>query len=437
MLALFGMENRKIVFAVVAILIVAIAIAAIAFTHSKSSPDNVKVVTGKEPILVYAGGLPYTLYNLSFSDQNISVVQNRNQTNFSYGNFKPGSLIDSVMVVGSFNSIVPNISLLYSLSSPRLELSGINYSFGNGSLKMPLIYNTLLYNGIVLGLRLFPLEYYSTSPGIVLKSALYPEYYNGTSKINSSIKNAIEYNISAQVPIEAKFNNGTISFSVHNNGNSTLMLEDFELSGYFLGSMNASPSLPKIVLQKPNIDYIIERMEPEGINISNNDTMEFLETNKTALQAFENRAKSGLITNASEFYSYFNTTLNITRLEYLEDIISENKSYGIAMSSLNNFNPYNSSVQEFAARISAWSNAYLGILDFNVSKNGTLEMPKSEIATNSTGDYINPGSNKSFAFKIRNVNYLGQRTYFINNTNYTIFAYFKGISYSYYKYRYK
>ena len=108
----------------------------------------------------------------------------------------------------------------------------------------------------------------------------------------------------------------------------------------------------------------------------------------------------------------------------------ENQSYYMAMHELDNFDPLNVSVVEYAGRISAWENAYHGMLDFNVSDNGTLNLPRSAGALNGGGLTIRPGRSADLVYKIGNLSYMSQSSSPIEGMNYTVFAYFNGVLYS-------
>ncbi|MCL5680215.1 MAG: hypothetical protein M1465_02660 [Candidatus Marsarchaeota archaeon] len=431
--------KEKVYVAIIVIAVVAIILAVVFSLGRKTIQEN--ALNESIPILLYAKGLPYTLSNLSFSSQHIRIVGTQGSANFSYGYFMPGSLVNSAMYAGSFKRNWTNVTISYSLISPRFYFDGINNSFGNGSIDMRMpVTNFDTSNALILGIRFFPLEYYASYPSVALESALYPILYAGSnSNIGAYIENKstpgiLQYNITGKAPVSFSIYNSTrgymLNVNVSNRGNDTLDLEDIELGGYFLGSQSSNFSLPRVTVVNESDPYIIAEIDNLGINISSNSSLSFLQTNISSVNRLFGKIRAGAITNAGQFYSYFNSTLNVSRLEYLESLMMENSSYYIAMHALKNYDPTNGSVAEYASRISSWNNAYLGFITLNVSNSGSLHLPKSKNAINATGYAIKPGQSASFLFALGNLSYEGQSTSPINGINYTAFAYFNGVQYS-------
>jgi hypothetical protein len=431
--------HYKAIYAIILIVAVVAIIFAVLSLSQKGLPHS--SMNESVPILLYAKGIPYLLYNLSFSSQHIVIESQGAPVNFSYGYFKPISLINSAMYAGSLRRNSTSAVISYMLSNPSFYLNSINNSFGNGSLVMELpVSNFSKASALVLGLRFFPLEYYSSYPTIALKSALYPLlYYSNESDVrhyieNKSVPGILQYNITEKAPVSFAIFNGsngyTLNVTVSNLWNNPLDIKDIVLAGYFLGSESANVSLPKVSVVNRGDAYAIAGISSLGINISTNSTLSFLQSNISAIDSLLSRIHSGSITSANQLYSYFNSTLNVSRLEYIESIMMENSSYYIAMHQLKNYDPLNASVEEYAYRLSSWNNAYKGLLTLNVSRKGLLSLPTSENAVNGTGYIISPGQNASFSFKLGNLSYEGQSTSPINGMNYTVFAYFNGVEYS-------
>ena len=433
------MVRRGLLTAAIAlIIIVAIALLLLAEPKPvKTAPESAI------PIFLYGKGLPYTLYNLS-SSLGIIVAHGNVSSSFNYSSFKPVSLYDSLMYAASLNRSSDNATVDLLVKKPRFYFEHENNSFGNGTIALPLTLDNLhSANAILIGLRMFPLTYYSSYPKIALRSGLYPVYYGGNlSEIsqfayNESGPGILQYNISSKVPVSFGIANASSGYvldvNVTNNWNRTLNLTEIEVAGYFLGSESGNFTLPVVNVVSNGDAYTLAAMGSLGIDMNLSSTQLYLQTNSSALSKFLAEANSNAISDSGQFYSDFNSTLNVSRLNYLESLMLENQSYYIAMHELNNFDPLNYSVVEYAGRISAWGNAYCGMLDFNVSGGGILNLPRSSSALNGGGLAIGPGKSANLIYDIRNLSYMGQSSSPIEGMNYTVFAYFNGVMYSDYR----
>ncbi|MEM0201801.1 MAG: hypothetical protein QXR73_01315 [Candidatus Micrarchaeaceae archaeon] len=431
------MKKLGAVAAAVAAIILIIAIAMLLSTGAKPMKT---ISRSTVPILLYGKGLPYTLYNLS---SNLSmIVGNGNfSSSFNYSNFKPVSLLSRVMYAASLNKSLNSTGSDLLIKSPKFYFEGENNSFGNGSISLPLQFNGFnSANAVVLGLRAFPLAYYSSYPEIALRGALYPVYYRGNlSGIgqwinNESTPGILQYNISRDVPVTFEITNTSsgyiLNVNVTNEWNRTLNLTEIEVVGYFLGSESSSFTLPRVNVVSDGDAYALATIGSLGIDMNLSSTQSYLQTNASSIGKLVDEADSGAISSSGQFYSVFNSTLNVSRLNYLESLMLENQSYYIAMHELDNFDPLNGSVTEYAGRLSAWENAYHGMLDFNVSSNGILAMPRSSGALGGGGLTIGPGGKANLIYNLGNLSYTGQSAVPIKSMNYTLFAYFGGVLYS-------
>jgi hypothetical protein len=421
--------------AIVVIIIIATAVLLLAGPKpAETAPESTV------PILLYGRGLPYVLYNLS-SSLEIAVLHGNVSSSFNYSNFKPAALASSAMYAASLNRSWSNATADFLIKKPQFYFEGENNSFGNGNISLPLrLGNLPSANVVIVGLRMFPLAYYSSAAQIALRTGLYPVYYIGNiSNIhqfvyNESVPGTLQYNVSIHAPVTFKMANTSSGYvlevNVANNWNRTLKLTNIEVVGYFLGSESRNFKLPPVNVVSNGDAYTLEAINSLKINMNLTSTQSYLQTNASAVGKFVSEANSGSITSSAQFYSDFNATLNVSRLDYLESLMLENQSYYVAMHELENFDPLNGSVVEYAGRISAWENAYHGLLDFNVSGNKTLSLPRSVGALNYSSLTISPGESASLVYDIGNLSYMGQSTTPINGMNYTVFAYFDGVVYS-------
>ncbi|MEM0154859.1 MAG: hypothetical protein QW814_03450 [Methanothrix sp.] len=430
---------KKLGLTTVAVIIVIIIIAVAMILSAK--PKSSKITSEQAiPVLLYSKGLPYPLYNLS-SSLGVVVRHGNVSSSFNYSSFKPVSLLDNVMYIASLNKSFNSTSLDLSIKSPTFYFEEENNSFGNSSISLPMQFNNFnSANAVILGLRVFPLAYYSSYPQIALRSALYPVYYRSNlSRIGQWINNesrpgVLQYNISGNVPVTFKIVNTSSGYvlyvNVTNEWNRTLNLTEIEAVGYFLGSESSGFTLPRVNVVNDGDAYTLATINSLGIDMNLSSTQTYLQTNASAMNRFVAEANSGTISSSGQFYSDFNSTLNVSRLNYLESLMLENQSYYIAMHELDNFDPLNGSVVEYAGRISAWENAYHGMLDFNVSDNGILTLPRSSVALGNSGLIIAPGGKASLTYDLGNLNYMGQSSVPIKGMNYTLYAYFDGVLYS-------
>ena len=421
--------------AIALIIIVAIALLLLAAPKPAKTASEPAI-----PIFLYGKGLPYTLYNLS-SNLGVVVKHGNVSSDFNYSSFKPFSLYGSLMYAASLNSSLNNASIDLLVKKPQFYFEGENNSFGNGTMALPLtLDNFNSANAIVIGLRMFPLAYYSAYPEIALRGGLYPVYYTGNpSRISQFIHNEsrpgiLQYNISSRVPVSFDIANTSSGYAlevnVTNNLNRTLNLTEIEVAGYFLGSESGNFVLPEVNVVSNGDAYTLAAMGSLGIDMNLSSTQSYLQTNSSAIGKFIAEANSKEISNSKQFYLDLNSTLNVSRLNYLESLMLENQSYYIAMHELDNFDPLNGSVVEYAGRLSAWENAYHGMLDFNVSGSGTLNLPRGPGALNGNGLTIKPGRSATLTYNIGSLSYMGQRASPIEGMNYTVFAYFDGVVYS-------
>ena len=429
--------KRLGLFAIAITLIIIVVIASLLLAGAKP----IKTTSGQEvPIFLYGKGLPYALYNLSSSLEVIARHGNVS-ADFNYSSFKPVSLSSSLMYAASLNRSWDNAFVDLSVKKPQFYFEGKNNSFGNGSIDLPLaLDNFTSANAVIIGLRMFPLAYYSSYPEIALRSGLYPVYYTGNLSAirqfvyNESVPGVLQYNISSKVPVSFDIMNTSSGYildvNVTNDWNRTLNLTEIEIDGYFLGSESSNFTLPRVNVVSNGDAYTLAAISILGIDMNLSSTQLYLQTNSSAIEKFVAEADSKSISNPGQFYSDFNSTMNVSRLNYLESLMLENRSYYIAMHSMDNFNPLNGSVVEYAGRISAWENAYHGMLDFNVSRIGALNFPRSANALDEGGLAISPGRSANLVYDIGNLSYLGQSSSQIEGMNYTVFAYFNGIVYS-------
>jgi hypothetical protein len=420
-------------------IVVIVAIAATLLLLNSQRPAETASVSAI-PIFLYGKGLPYALYNLS-SSLEVSMGHANVSSSLNYSNFKPSALSGSAMYAASLNRSWNNATANFLIKKPYFYFEGENNSFGNGSIALPLEFRNFdSANAIVVGLRMFPLAYYPSYPEIALRGGLYPVYYignlSGISQFiyNESSSGSLQYNVSSYVPVSFEIANTSegyaLEVNITNNWNRTLNLTEIEVAGYFLGSESGNFTLPRVNVVSNGDAYALEAISSLGIDMNLSSTQSYLQTNSSALGKFLAYANSNAISNPEQFYSDFNSTLNVSRLNYLESLMLENQSYYMAMHELGNFDPMNVSVVEYAGRISAWENAYHGMLDFNVSDNGTLNLPRSAGALNGEGLTIRPGRSANLAYEIGNLSYMGQSSSPIEGMNYTVFAYFNGVLYS-------
>ncbi len=446
-------KMKKAVYAFIAVLIVA-AILAIALVIPPKQVTHIKT-NSTIPIIVYTGGLPYTLFNLSFKSMKTSIEStggsgNISTNSYTLNNFRAaGELADNIILDGYLNksnSVMSKVN--FYLSSPTFSFSGFNSSFGNATLSMSFTLNNYSEsNAIIVGLRLFPLEYYPKNydSAISLESALYPLVYNGNYTdvyrfMDSNSTEGLEYNISSDVPMRFNISDNATHIAhieITNNRNAPINITSIELAGHFIDNNISSTGLPNVSITNQSIAKLIVQIGDLGIDMYANSSIKFMQINVSKLANLNNMVNAGDIKNVSTFYSYFNKSVNISRLNYLESLMSENKSYYTAMHYLGNFDPENATLQMYAHRIYAWGNMYRGMLDFNVSSNGTLALPESENALNYTGYLLLPGKSASFSYPLASVAYHEVNTSPMENTTYAAFAYFKGLDYSYSSMSYK